>query len=149
MKTPYDSALRAMQREVDALRSSIGEVAERLAEVETMRQAVSDAIRHESAMASLDWSLSADGYFTQARARRERLAEERRAAEARLDLLRHEAVKRYGSVRAMEGAAGEFREEANRTIATAEQARVDDFAGARFARDMRLIRVEAHRRPAR
>lgn len=140
MKTPYDTALRALQREVDDLRASIGEAAERLMEIETLRQAMSDAIRHESALAAVDRNFSPEAYLARARAERDRLRAEERAADARLDALRRQAMESYGSLRAMEGAADVFRQEAFRAAATAEQAGIDDFSGARFARALRHAR---------
>lgn len=137
MKTPYDTALRALQREVDELRTSIGAATNQLARIETMRQTVDDAIRDEAALAAADWTFSPQAYLARARAERVRLAEERLAADARLEALRHEAMESYGSLRAIEGAAATYREEAERYAATAEQGRIDDFAGARFARALR------------
>ena len=146
MKTPYDTALRALQREVDEMRTAISEAANQLVEIESVRQLLSDTIQHEANLMALNWSLSADGYLARARIERERLAGERRAAEMRLDGLRRQAMESYGSLRVMEGAAEGWREQADRTAATAEQARSDDFAGARFARDLRNARTSLTRR---
>ena len=140
MKTPYDAALRTLQREVDDLRTSIGTAANRLTEIESMRQAVSDAIRSESALAATDLSISPHAYLARARTERARLVYERLAADARLEALRHQAMESYGSLRAMEGAAETYREQAERDLASAEQGRIDDFAGARFARALQTAR---------
>lgn len=140
MKTPYDTALRALQREVDDLRVSIGAAADRLMQVETLRQAMSDAIRAEAALAASDWTLSPEAYLILAHAERDRLAAERRQADARLEALRRQAMDSYGSLRAMEEAASVYRADTARAAATVEQAAVDDFASARFVRAMRDAR---------
>ena len=140
MKTPYDTALRALQREVDELRTSLGSANHRLADLEARRQSVCDAMVRESALGAGDWTFSSAPYLARARAERERLSEARRIADAELEALRAQAMETYGSVRAIEGAANIFREEANRAAAGAEQAGVDDFAGARFARGLHMAR---------
>ncbi|MFV0623239.1 hypothetical protein ACBY01_04395 [Sphingomonas sp. ac-8] len=148
MKTPYDTALRARQREVDDLRTSIGTATQRLAEADAGRLAITEAMVRESRIAAGDWTLSAMPYLARARAERERLAELRRLADAELEALRHQAIESYGSLRALEGAADGFREQADRAAAGVEQASVDDFAGARFARTLHLAR-QARARDAR
>lgn len=145
MKTPYDTALRALGREIDVLRAAIGVAARRLDEAEAMHADLSEAIVRESALAAGDWRFASDGYRLRAYAERERLTAERRAAEARLDALRQEATERYGAIRAMESAAGSFRDEAERAIAAAEQGLNDDVVGARLARGMRLARLASRR----
>jgi len=140
MRTPYDAALRARQREVDELRTAIGEAAQRLAEVEARHQNVADAMVRECQLAAGDWTFSPAPYLARARAERERLAKAKQDADAQFEALRHQAIESFGSLRAMEGAADLFRQEAGRTAAAAEQASVDDFAGARFARKLQLAR---------
>jgi hypothetical protein len=140
MKTPYDTALRARQREVDDLRTSIGHAVQRLAEVETQRETIAEAMVQESKIAAGDWTFSPAPYLARARAVREHLVEAERAADAELAALRHQAIESFGSLRAIETAADLYRHEAARTAAAAEQAGVDDFAGARFARKLHLAR---------
>lgn len=140
MKTPYDTALRARRRDVDDLRTAIGGAAQRLHEAELQRQAVCDAMARESRLAAGDWTFSPAPYLTRARAERERLGEQRRLADAELETLRHRARESYGSLRALEGAADTYRAQADRDAASAEQAGVDDIAGARFARALHLAR---------
>lgn len=141
MRTPYDTALRVMGREIDALRSAIGGAVVQLGAVEAMHDGLSAAIAREAALAAGDWRLVTDGYRLRAWAERERLAAERRAAQARLDTLRRKAAELYGSLRTVEGAAETFRSDADRAVVAAEQAASDDVAGARFARDLRLARA--------
>lgn len=145
MKTPYDTALRALGRDIDALRAAIGVAVRRLDQAQAMHDSLSEAIVRESALAAGDWRLPLDGYRLHAYAERERLTAERRAAEARLDALRQEAAERYGAIRAMESAAGAFRDEAERAIATTEQGLSDDVVGARLARNMQMARLASRR----
>jgi hypothetical protein len=146
VKTPYDTALRALQREVDDLRTAIGSAADRLTQIEARRQQTSDTLRAESALAARDWTLSPEAYLAGARAQEESLLVEEREAEARLAALREQAMESYGSLRAMEEAIGVFRAEAERQAATSEQAAIDDFAGARFIRATRHARRAARSR---
>lgn len=67
MTTPYDTALRALQRDVDELRTAIGDAAQRLTEVKTHRQTLSDAIKRESCLAATDWTFSPAPYLARAR----------------------------------------------------------------------------------
>lgn len=143
MKTPYDNALRALQRDVDELRTAIGDAAQRLTDVETHRETVTQAIVRESRLAATDWTFSPAPYLARARATRDRLDEAQAIADAELDALRGQAMERYGSLRAIEGAATQFREDAGRSAAAAEQAGADDVAGARFGRRLRLARQQA------
>lgn len=140
MKTPYDTALRAIGRDVDALRTSIGDAARRLAEVETRRDAVIEAMVRESRLAAGDWTFSPAPFLARSRAERDQLGEAQRAAEAEADTLRAQAMERYGSLRAMQGAADLFRDQARHAAAAAEQAGIDDVAGARSARLHRRAR---------
>jgi len=149
MKTPYDTALRAMRRDVDDLRTAIGETNGQVIELDRRREALVARMHQEAALCSTDWTFPADAYLARAREQRETLAVERHAAETRLEELRHEAVERYGSLRAVEGAADVYRADAERALSAAEQAQADDFTGARFARQLRLVResrVEAAQR---
>lgn len=140
MKTPYDTALRARQRDVDDLRTAIGGATQRLHEVETQAQAICEAMTRESRLAAGNWTFSPAPYLARARAERERLSEARRLADAELEALRYRARESYGSLRALEGAAEGYRDQAHRDAASAEQAGVDDIAGARFARALHLAR---------
>ena len=140
MKTPYDTALRSLGREVDEMRTAVQGAADRLSDAQGRRRAVSDAIARESAMAALHSAFPAHFYLKRAGAERDALTELCAQAEAALDALRDRARESYGSLRVMESAAESFRHEAGQAAASAEQARIDDFAGARFARDTRPLR---------
>ena len=143
MKTPYDTALRAMRRDVDDLRTAIGNANGAVIDIEQRRDALSAGMRREAALSASDWTFPADAYLARARAQREALVVARVEAEAQLEALRHQAVERYGSLRAVEGAADLFREDADRAVSAAEQAQVDDFAGARFARQLHRTRARS------
>ena len=140
MKTPYDAALRAIGRDVDDLRTSVGDAVRRLAELEARHQSLADAIVRESKLAAGDRTFSPAAYLARAHAEREQLSEASRAADAELEALRLQTIERYGSLRAIQGAADTYRGEAGRAAAAAEQTSVDDFAGARFARALLLAR---------
>lgn len=140
MKTPYDTALRALQREVEDLRVSIGTTMGRLTHIEQRRQAANETIAVETSLAAGNKSFSPEAFLARVRADRDRLATEQRAVEAHLETLREQAMERYGSLRAMEEAVNTFRAEAERAAATREQAGIDDFSGARFVRAMRHAR---------
>lgn len=140
MKTPYDTALRALQREVEDLRVSIGRTTSQLTQVQGLREAASETLAAEARLAADDQTFSPEPYLARMRAERERLAVEQREGEAQLATLREQAVETFGSLRAMEEAIGVFLAEAERVAASAEQAAIDDFAGARFARATRHAR---------
>lgn len=142
MTTPYDTALRARQREVDALRTAIGAAADRASQAQAKRREASDAIARETALAAtLHLAFPVHAYRARARAERDELVELCAAADAALDALRSQAGESYGALRVLEDAVDGFRQEADRTAASAEQAGIDDIAGARFARAARRPRV--------
>ena len=140
MRTPYDSALRAQRRDMDDLRAAIGDAAGRAAEADLQRQAVCDAMARESRLAAGDWTFSPALYFARARTERERLDAARRLADTELAVLRQKAAERYGALRALEGAADGYREQALRDVDQAQQAAVDDIVGGRFARALNRAR---------
>lgn len=144
MKTPYDPALRVLQREMDDMRTSIGAASDQLAQIERRRATIAEAMGAEQSLASGDWMMPATAYFTRARAERTRLAKDAADASTRLAALRNKAVESYGSLRAVEVAADDYRTQAERTLANADQARIDDFASARVARQLRQARRGIH-----
>ena len=140
MKTPFDPALRVLQREMDDMRTSIGVAADQLAQIERRRALIAEALSTEQTLASTDWLMPATAYFSRARAERTRLAHVAEDTSTHLAALRNKAVESYGSLRAVEVAAEDHRSESARTLANAEQARIDDFASARIARQLRQAR---------
>lgn len=134
MKTPYDTALRSLVREVDEMKTAVRAAADRLADAQTRRRAISDEIARESAAAALNSAFPAHAYLRRAGAKRDALTILCAEADTALDAIRDKARTSYGSLRVVEGAAETFRQEEGRTAASAEQSRIDDFAGARFAR---------------
>jgi flagellar biosynthesis chaperone FliJ len=144
MSTPYDTALRLIRREVDAVRVTIGEAAGRLVQIEQARQAVSGALEREAALAASCWDIPTGSYLARVRAQRAELGVDAAAAADRLDQLRRRASERYGALRAIEGAAEAYRDEGLQAEERATQARMDDATGARFA--MALRRAQQQRR---
>lgn len=133
MKTPYDTALRARQREVDALRARIGAATEQATQAQARKQAAYDADAREKEMAAIfSLSFPAHAYFRRAGTERDALTQMCADADAALDTLRAEARTSYGSLHVLQTAADTFREEAGRAAAVADQARIDDFSAARW-----------------
>lgn len=141
--TPYDTALRAVAREVDAARAAVGAAVERFSQADADARAAGEAIVRESALAADHGLFSADAWLARAGMARDRLAAVRAAADAELETSRERARTHFGSFRVLETAADGFRQDAARTAASAEQARIDDFAGARIARKSRRARPSA------
>ncbi|WP_404367640.1 hypothetical protein AB5I39_13200 [Sphingomonas sp. MMS24-J45] len=140
MNTPFDAALRLRQREMDAMRVSIAVQVNQLMVIEETRENVDRSVRRETEIAASNWGSSAHAFMARMRAQRERLVRERATVNARLTALREQATEAYGALRAIEGAAARFREEADRAAATAEQNRADDFSAARYSRAQDMIR---------
>lgn len=134
MKTPYDTALRSLARQVDEMKTAVQAATDLLSDARTRHRAVYDAIARESAMAALHSVFPAHAYLKRAGAERDALTLLCEQADAALDAVRDRARESYGSLRVMESAAETFRHEEGLAAASAEQARIDDFAGAQFAR---------------
>lgn len=143
MKTPYDPALRIRQREIDQMQVSINVEVTRLTELETTRLTIDDTIRRESSLAAQDWAFSAHHYLARMQSERRRVREEAHHSAMRLDGLRLAAMEAYGSMRAIGAAADQFRDEAARQAASAEQAQIDDLSGGRRNRRPRVGRHES------
>lgn len=143
--TPYDTPLRIQRREVDNMRVSISVEVERMGKIEAAQSEHERRMHEERKIAaSAEIRLPSDAWTMRAKAQRAQLAEQQRAADARLNDLRAKAVEVYGTMRAIESAADRHREESARAIATAEQARIDDLGAARFVRALR----DAKKRPS-
>jgi hypothetical protein len=138
MQTPYDAALRALDREMDALTQLIASSSSRLEEARTLHHALTDKIAAETRIVAGDVRLVADGYLAHARGSRDACAAEAEMAGIELDLLRHRAARHYATMRAVDTAAAQFRSEAQQVEDCRQQALVDDLAAARFARMRRL-----------
>ena len=133
-KTPYDTAIRVQQRDVDDVRLAINIQVHQLTQVETSRQAIEGAVVREAKLAAEDPMMSTFAFLSRMRAERVRLDGDREAIRQRLDRLRDQAAAAYGSLRAIETAADGFREEEARAADNAEQSRLDDFSSAAFLR---------------
>jgi hypothetical protein len=131
--TPFDTALRVQRREVDAVKVSISVEVERITTLESQARSHDAAVREERALA-YSMPFATDAWSARMKAERIRLDEAAYLAQARLGRLRAKAVEAYGTMRAIEGAAERHTDEAERTIALAEQSAIDDIAAARFLR---------------
>jgi hypothetical protein len=131
--TPFDTALRVQRREVDAVKVSISVEVERITTIESQARMHDARMLQERALAS-SLPIASDAWTARMKAERARLDEAAHLAQAKLGRLRAQAVEAYGTMRAIEGAAGRYEDEAERTIALAEQSAIDDIAAARFLR---------------
>ena len=139
MKTPFDTALRIQQREVERVGMAIGAETSQLLALEKARETVIATAAEEVYAAATDPMTSSYAYLSRMRLVRERLEQDRAASAARLDRLRDEATDAFGSKRAMETAADSFRSAAAHAAAAAEQAMVDDISSAALLRARRVV----------
>jgi phage terminase small subunit len=137
MKTPYDTAMRVRQREIDDVRLEISVQVSQLVQIETRHMTIEATLDRETRIAASDSVLSAHAYVERIRRQRAQLAADRANADARLGQLRAKAVAAYGAFKAIESASDSFRNDAIRTIANAEQSHLDDLATAAFVRGLR------------
>jgi flagellar biosynthesis chaperone FliJ len=140
MKTPYDAALRLRQREIDAMRVSITAEVDRMTMLAGHRDKIDTSVRNEIEVAGGQHVFSAHAFVARMRAEREMVCNERTASDARLNVLRAQAVDAYGSLSALDSAADRHRTEMLRTAAIAEQSQIDDFSAARFTRTLYAAR---------
>lgn len=134
--TPFDTALRVQRREVDAVKVSISIEVERITTLEAQSRTLAERAREERAVAT-SLPFASDAWAARMKYEQIRVSEAAYLAQARLGQLRAQAVEAYGTMRAIEGAAERFQDEADRTAATAEQTGIDDIAAARFLRARR------------
>jgi len=137
--TPFDTALRVQRREVDAVKVSISVEVERITTLETQTRTHDARMLQERALAT-SMPFATDAWTAKMKAERARLDEAAYLAQARLGRLRAQAVEAYGTMRAIEGAAERYEDEAERTLALAEQGAIDDIAAARFLRARAVVR---------
>ncbi|MCJ8157723.1 hypothetical protein [Sphingomonas sp. LaA6.9] len=140
MKTPYDGAMRIQQTEIDDVRVAINIQVNQLVQIENSRAQVNAAIEREAAIAAGDVQFSSHAYVARMRAERARLAVDQSVVDARLAQLRNRAVSAYSAFKAIESAAVDYREDAEREHANAEQAGIDDFSAARFVKERHAAR---------
>ncbi|MFS2110401.1 hypothetical protein ACCC88_11975 [Sphingomonas sp. Sphisp140] len=129
--TPFDTALRVKRREVDAVKVSISVEVETITTLDQQTLAHEIRMREERALA-LTVPVASDAWRLRMKAERARLDQQSQLANVRLTTLRAQAVEVYGTMRAIEGAAGRFKDEAERVAAGAEQAMIDDIAAAKL-----------------
>jgi hypothetical protein len=136
--TPFDTALRVQRREVDAVKVSISVEVERITSLEMQNREHQQREREERALATT-LPFASDAWAARMKHEQIRINEAAYLAQARLGQLRAQAVEAYGTMRAIEGAAERFQDEADRTAANAEQASIDDIAAANFLRARRIL----------
>jgi hypothetical protein len=129
--TPFDTALRVKRREVDAVKVSISVEIETITTLDHQTRAHEIRMREERALA-ITVPVASDAWRMRMKAERARLDQQSQIANLRLTHLRAQAVEVYGTMRAIEGAAGRFKDEAERVAAGAEQAMIDDIAAAKL-----------------
>ncbi|MHA6720072.1 hypothetical protein ACX40Y_11550 [Sphingomonas sp. RS6] len=134
--TPFDTALRVQRREVDAIKVSISVELERIASLELQQRDQIERMRDERMVAHA-LPFATDAWLAAAKRQREAIEQAAEMARARLTTLREQAVEVYGTMRAIEGAAERYQQEADRAVEAAEQAAIDDIAAARFLRERR------------
>ncbi|MET0309653.1 MAG: hypothetical protein ABW023_13180 [Sphingomonas sp.] len=137
--TPFDTALRVQRREVDAVKVSISVEVDRINTLEAQSRAHEAREREERALAA-SLPFASDAWAARMKREQLRINEAAYLAQARLGQLRAQAVEAYGTMRAIEGAADRYQDEADRTAATAEQTGIDDIAAARFLRARRMLK---------
>jgi hypothetical protein len=131
--TPFDTALRVQRREVDTMKVSISVEVERITTLETQARTHDARMLQERTLAT-SLPIASDAWTARMKAERARLDEAATLAQARLGRLRAQAIEAYGTMRAIEGAAERYEDEAERTVALGEQNASDDIAAARFLR---------------
>ncbi|WP_137865069.1 MULTISPECIES: hypothetical protein [unclassified Sphingomonas] len=129
--TPFDTALRVKRREVDTVKVSISVEIETITTLDHQTRAHEIRMREERALAATV-PIASDAWTLRMRAERARLDRQSQLAQVRLVHLRAQAVEAYGTMRAIEGAADRFKDEAERAAAGAEQAMIDDIAAAKL-----------------
>ncbi|MGN6374398.1 MAG: hypothetical protein ACTHMG_02470 [Sphingomonas sp.] len=142
MRTPYDAVLRALEREMDALKSTIADVARERDAIDMLHAELGIRIVDEAKL-GMGANRFAAAYLARAREEHRRLAAERDAADARLTQLREHAASQYATQQAIERAAVAHREEQQREIDRAEQGATDDVVAARHVRQAQARRAAA------
>ena len=129
--TPFDTALRVQRRQVDAVKVSISVEIETITTLDHQTRAHEIRMREERALA-VTVPVASDAWRLRMKAERARLDQQAQLAQVRLTRLRAQAVEAYGTMRAIEGAADRFKDEAERVAAGAEQALIDEIAAAKL-----------------
>lgn len=145
MKTPYDAALRMRQRELDDVSTAIRAEAGALGELERERARVQAALWSEAELAAGDHALTSLAWQGRMRGQRRDLGVLQAQSQERVERLRDAAVDAYGTLRGIETAADDYRRDAVRLAAAAEQASSDDLSAAAFLKTLRAVRRGAAR----
>ena len=145
MKTPYDAALRVKRREVDAMGAAINAQMSTLNQLDARNVQIESNMQREAMVAANDLGIPAHAYMARLRAEQMRLAGERMHQDQLLNQLRMAASSAFGSFRTIELAAEDYRHDAERRVANAEQAELDDSSAAAFLNARKVLNFRAQR----
>lgn len=145
MKTPYDAALRVKRREVDAMGAAINAQMTTVYQLDARQTQVRSSLQQEATIAANDLGIPAHAYMARLRAEQERLAGERLQQDDLLNQLRSAAANAFGTFRTIELAAEDFRGEAERRLANAEQSELDDSSAVAYLGARKALRGIARR----
>jgi len=139
MKTPYDAALRVHQRELDEVSTAIRDEAGKLGALERERERLRASLRSEAQVAA-ELALCSQAWQGRVRGAASEIGALQASVEARIEQLRDIALDAYGTLRGIETAADDYRRDALRIEAGAEQAASDDLGAVAFLKARRSIR---------
>jgi hypothetical protein len=145
MKTPYDAALRVKRREVDAMGAAINAQMTTVNQLDMRQVQIRSNMQQEALVAANDLALSGHAYMARLRAEQLRLAGERMHQDELLAQLRIAASAAFGSFRTIEMAAEDYRHDAERRLANAEQAELDDSSAAAFLNARKVMHARSQR----
>jgi hypothetical protein len=134
MQTPYDALLRLRKREMDDVRIAVSVQIDQLISIENRHTVINAAMARAQDVTTTEILLNTQSYMARLRAERDAVAKNKTLAGARLAQLQGHAVEAYGALRVAHSAADEYRAEAEKDAANADQAFIDDLVGARGAR---------------
>ncbi|MFS0850806.1 hypothetical protein AB3M93_15265 [Novosphingobium panipatense] len=143
MKTPYDTAMRVRQRDLDEVSAAIRREARELGQVEREQARMRAAVRDEALLATADVTLISPGWQRRVQNAQQSLSDRQAELQHRLEALREVAIDGYGVLRGIETAAQDYRADLGRKVAAAEQATSDDMSAAAFLKTLRIQRRRA------
>lgn len=126
MTTPYDTARRLQERQLDQLRREIALAAARASELETQLSAIGAQTREELALAAIEPTLSSSAFLQTQIARRERALTAKAQLARDIEAFQERAREALGLKAALDELARLAREERLRAETNAEQQYLDD-----------------------
>jgi len=141
MKTPYDAAMRVRQRELDEVSTAIRAESGTLSVLEQERERLRAALRSEAQVAA-ELALCSQAWQGRMRGHGRELGILQAQVQGRIEHLREVAIDAYGTLRSIETAAEDYRRDAARVEASAEQSASDDLGAVAFLKARRSIRRE-------